>query len=131
MTAGVRGFESLEEQVFAEYTAEPRPAFTPSTPGVIPPRPTTPVVRTLEARHGARPGPAHVLMTGFAMDNTSDPERLKLRTNLITNPIAGWWREVGKGRLVYLSVGASPAAMNHPSMQRLYENAFRWLGREP
>lgn len=107
ITAGVRDFEILEEQVFPAYAVDPP---TPSRGPLI--------------------GPAHVLMTGFAMDNSSDPERLKLRTNVITNPVAGWWQEVGKGRMCYFAIGNTTAAMNNPMMQRLYENALRWLGRE-
>jgi type 1 glutamine amidotransferase len=117
ITAGVRDFEILEEQVFPAYTVD-----SPTPGGSTPPAPA--------GRGGRRGGPAHVLMTGFAMDNSSDPERLKLRTNVITNPSAGWWQEVGKGRMCYFAIGNTTAGMNNPMMQRLYENALRWLGRE-
>lgn len=40
---------------------------------------------------------------------------------------AGWWREIGKGRFVYLSPGHTPEALGHPMMQRLMRNSMRWL----
>jgi type 1 glutamine amidotransferase len=40
---------------------------------------------------------------------------------------AGWWREVGEGRFVYLSPGHTPEALAHPMMQRLVRNAMRWI----
>ena len=42
---------------------------------------------------------------------------------------AGWWREVGKGRLVYLSMGHTPEGLGHPMTQRLIRNALRWCLR--
>jgi type 1 glutamine amidotransferase len=42
---------------------------------------------------------------------------------------AGWWREVGKGRLVYLSPGHTPEGLGHPMTQRLIRNAIRWCLR--
>jgi type 1 glutamine amidotransferase len=132
LTAGMRDFEILEEQVFPTYNVD-----TPAPGGPPPAQPGAPqggaglaVTPASPVRAVPRSGPAHALITGFAMDNTVDPERLKLRTNVITNPIAGWWQEVGKGRMVYLSIGSTTAAMNNPMVQKMYENAFRWLGRE-
>lgn len=121
LNSGIRDFEIRERQIFPVYAVDP-PAQSQQPPAAAPAGPNVRRVR--------RPGPAHVLVTGFAMDNTVDPERLKLRTNAIDNPIAGWWQEVGKGRSVYLSIGGAAAVMNHPTMQRMYENAFVWLGRE-
>ena len=40
---------------------------------------------------------------------------------------AGWWREVGEGRFVYLSPEHTPEALAHPMMQRLVRNAMRWI----
>jgi uncharacterized protein len=42
---------------------------------------------------------------------------------------AGWWREMGKGRLVYLSMGHTPDGLQHPMTQRLIRNAMRWCLR--
>jgi type 1 glutamine amidotransferase len=42
---------------------------------------------------------------------------------------AGWWREVGNGRFVYLAPGHTPEALGHPMMQRLVRNSIRWLTR--
>jgi type 1 glutamine amidotransferase len=39
---------------------------------------------------------------------------------------AGWWREMGKGRLVYLSMGHTPDGFQHPMTQRLVRNSMRW-----
>jgi type 1 glutamine amidotransferase len=40
---------------------------------------------------------------------------------------AGWWREMGKGRFVYLAPGHTPEALGHPMMQRLIRNSLNWL----
>ena len=60
-----------------------------------------------------------------------DKEHLLLRTMAKDNLAAagGWWREMGKGRFVYLSPGHTPEALNHPMMQRLIRNAARWVLR--
>ncbi len=42
---------------------------------------------------------------------------------------AGWWRELGRGRFVYLAPGHTPDAIGHPMMQRLIRNSIRWLTR--
>ena len=42
---------------------------------------------------------------------------------------AGWWRELGRGRFVYLAPGHTPDAIGHPMMQRLIRNSSRWLTR--
>lgn len=39
----------------------------------------------------------------------------------------GWWREMGKGRFVYLAPGHTPEALGHPMMQRLIRNSLNWL----
>jgi type 1 glutamine amidotransferase len=59
----------------------------------------------------------HLLMRSIARDNLESQ--------------AGWWREMGKGRLVYLAPGHTPEALNHPMMQRLIRNSMRWLLRQP
>lgn len=43
---------------------------------------------------------------------------------------AGWWNEIGKGRMCYLSPGHTAEAINHPMTQRLLRNAMSWLVRE-
>lgn len=60
-----------------------------------------------------------------------DKEHLLLRTIAKDNLAAagGWWREMGKGRFVYLSPGHTPEALNHPMMQKLIRNSARWLLR--
>ena len=57
----------------------------------------------------------HLLLRSIARDNTAAP--------------AGWWREMGKGRLCYLAPGHTPDALGHPMMQRLLRNAMRWCLR--
>lgn len=114
LTSGVQDFEILEDQIFPNYLIDQ----------------DVPHGGWGSGRGGGQAGPPHGLMTGFAMDNTSDPERLKLRTNIITNPIAGWWREIGKGRVCYLAPGDNFATMNNPMMQKLYTNALVWLARQ-
>ncbi len=60
-----------------------------------------------------------------------DREHQLLRTIAPDNSeaVGGWWREVGKGRLVYMSPGHTPEALNHPMMQRLMRNAMNWCLR--
>jgi type 1 glutamine amidotransferase len=60
-----------------------------------------------------------------------DQEHLLLRSISRANKAAaaGWWREVGKGRLCYLAPGHTPEALGHPMMQRLLRNAMRWCLR--
>lgn len=57
----------------------------------------------------------HLLMRNINPGNESAP--------------AGWWRELGKGRFVYLAPGHTPQALGHPMMQRLIRNSVRWLLR--
>lgn len=40
--------------------------------------------------------------------------------------LAGWAKEIGKGRLVYLQPGDGPGAYENPDYRRLVENAIRW-----
>ncbi len=58
-------------------------------------------------------------------------EHLLLRSMSRGNDMApaGWWREAGRGRFVYLAPGHTPEALGHPMMQRLIRNSFRWLLR--
>lgn len=60
-----------------------------------------------------------------------DREHLLLRNISKANQAApaGWWREFGQGRFVYLAPGHTPEALNHPMMQRLIRNSARWLLR--
>lgn len=60
-----------------------------------------------------------------------DREQLLLRNISRGNKSApaGWWRELGKGRFVYLAPGHTPEALNHPMTERLIRNAIRWLLR--
>jgi len=55
----------------------------------------------------------HLLLRNISKGNQSAP--------------AGWWREFGEGRFVYLAPGHTPEALNHPMMQRLIRNSVRWL----
>ena len=60
-----------------------------------------------------------------------DREHMFLRTIAPDNLAApgGWWRDMGKGRFVYMSPGHTPEALGHPMMQRLIRNSMRWLLR--
>ena len=42
---------------------------------------------------------------------------------------AGWWQEVGKGRMVYLAPGHTPQGLGHVMTQRLIRNSIRWCLR--
>ncbi len=57
-----------------------------------------------------------------------DREHLLLRSISGSNQesAAGWWQEVGKGRVVYLSQGHTPEGLNHAMTQHLIRNAMRW-----
>ncbi|MBI3278348.1 MAG: ThuA domain-containing protein [Acidobacteria bacterium] len=55
----------------------------------------------------------HLLLRSIARDNLAAP--------------AGWWRDMGKGRFVYLAPGHTSDALGHPMMQRLIRNALRWI----
>jgi hypothetical protein len=58
-------------------------------------------------------------------------EHLLLRSISRSNQeaAAGWWQEVGKGRMVYLSPGHTPEGLNHPMTQQLIRNAVHWCLR--
>ena len=60
-----------------------------------------------------------------------DREHLLLRNISRANDSApaGWWRELGEGRFVYLAPGHTPEALGHPMMQRLIRNSIHWLLR--
>jgi len=62
-------------------------------------------------------GPENVLLRAMAPDNSES--------------VAGWWRESGKGRMCFLSLGHGPEALNHPMVQRLLRNAINWTLRLP
>ena len=57
-----------------------------------------------------------------------DREHLLLRSISKSNQeaAAGWWREIGKGRMVYLSQGHTTEGLNHPMTQHLVRNAIHW-----
>ncbi len=59
------------------------------------------------------------------------PDHELLRTNSPVDGVAsgGWWREMGEGRLAYLSIGHTVEALDHPMTQRLLCNAVRWCLR--
>lgn len=57
----------------------------------------------------------HLLLRNISRGNKSAP--------------AGWWRELGEGRFVYLSPGHTPEALGHSMTQRLIRNSLRWLLR--
>ena len=57
----------------------------------------------------------HLLMRNISVGNKSAP--------------AGWWRELGRGRFVYLAPGHTPEALGHRMMERLVRNSIRWLTR--
>jgi len=55
----------------------------------------------------------HLLLRSIAPDNLQSE--------------AGWFRDVGQGRLAYLAPGHTPEALGHPMMQRLIRNSLNWL----
>ena len=61
-----------------------------------------------------------------------DPEDLLMRNISDANAAApaGWAREIGKGRFVYLAPGHTPEALGHPMMQRLIRNSVNWLTKQ-
>ncbi len=61
-----------------------------------------------------------------------EPDQLLLRNISDANKSApaGWWREIGKGRFVYLAPGHTPEAIGHPMMVKLLRNSVRWLTRQ-
>jgi type 1 glutamine amidotransferase len=61
-----------------------------------------------------------------------DQDHLLLRSVAPDNQqaAAGWWQEIGKGRMCYLSPGHTKEAIGHPMVQRLLRNAVRWLLRQ-
>jgi type 1 glutamine amidotransferase len=132
LLAGIQDFEVMsEEQNFLDYKIDPPAAGRGAQGGTgaaaVPGAPgAAPASGRVERGSNRSAGP-HVLMTGFAGDNSNDPERAALGNNGVTNPIAGWWNEIGRGRMVYISPGYTAAVMNHPTMQRIYENAVRWV----
>ena len=58
-----------------------------------------------------------------------DHELLRSISSASEEAAAGWWQDVGKGRMVYLSMGHTPEALHHPMTQRLLRNAVRWCTR--
>ena len=56
------------------------------------------------------------------------PEHELLRTVSANGEEApgGWWRESGRGRMVYLSMGHTPESFAHVMTKRLLSNAIRW-----
>jgi len=59
--------------------------------------------------------PKFQLLRSIARDNQAAP--------------AGWFREMGKGRLVYLAMGHTPEGLRNEMTQRLIRNAVRWCLR--
>ena len=60
-------------------------------------------------------GRENVLLRHIAPDNSES--------------VGGWWRESGKGRMCFFSIGHSPEAIGHPMYQRLLRNAINWTLR--
>ncbi len=118
ITKGVEDFEVVDEHHFVSYLFEPAP------PGIGPEGPLQTSFWT---------GAPHVLFESDSVDNTIDPELARygaFAKNGVTSLIGGWWREEGKGRMVFFAPGHTAEVMNHPMMQRLYQNALKWLARE-
>ncbi|MFN8008586.1 MAG: ThuA domain-containing protein [Terriglobia bacterium] len=61
-----------------------------------------------------------------------DREHLLLRSISKNNQeaAAGWWQEIGRGRMVYLAPGHTSEGLNHSMTQRLIRNAIRWCVKE-
>lgn len=55
----------------------------------------------------------HLLLRSISPENLESP--------------AGWWREQGKGRFVYLAPGHTQDALSNPMMQLLIRNSVNWL----
>jgi len=134
--SGIVGFEVFDEELFVRYDVDPPPPPAPPRPGQ--PAPTEAALaaqaaqRALVARAtNFRPpaGAAHALFSSYGMSNGTDMERLYMGNGGVTQTAAGWWQEIGKGRTCYLSPGHTEEVMNHPTMQRMYLNAVRWLVR--
>jgi type 1 glutamine amidotransferase len=129
--AGVQDFEIYDEHHYVRYDVDPMPAGQRGPARLSdqeqagPPRYSLADLRSAFNTRGA-----HVLLTGYAMDNEMDSARALLGDNGVSQLVAGWWQEIGKGRMVFFSPGHTAEVMNHPMMQRLYQNAVRWLVRE-
>jgi type 1 glutamine amidotransferase len=63
-------------------------------------------------------------MVKYFLDREHELLRSIARDNKAAS--AGWWQEVGKGRMAYLSMGHTPEGLGHPMTQRLIRNAMRW-----
>jgi type 1 glutamine amidotransferase len=57
-------------------------------------------------------GPEHELLRSISADGEE--------------AAAGWWQEIGQGRMAYLSMGHTPESLEHPMTKRLLGNAVRW-----
>ena len=118
ITAGVQDFEVVDEHHFVSYMFEPQP------PGTGPAGPWQTSFWT---------GAPQVLFETIAVDNSMDPDRAQygdFARNNQTHLIGGWSRDVGKGRMVFFSPGHMAEVMDHPMMQKLYQNALQWLARQ-
>ena len=134
--SGIMDFEIFDEQLFVRYNVDPpaaagrrgQAAQSAPAPQAVPGAP-----RDLAGRGPLlyRPSAAtvHVLFSGYAMDNGTDLERTVLGNGGVTEVVAGWWQEIGKGRMCYLAPGHTSEIMNHPTMQHIYQNAVKWLVR--
>jgi type 1 glutamine amidotransferase len=131
VTAGVQDFEIYDEHHFVRYDVDPvaggSGALAAALSAVAGRAPGYSAADLQSARSVGAP---HVLLNGEAMDNSMDELRVILGEGGVSRAIAGWWREIGKGRVVFFSPGHTAEVMRHPMMQRLYQNAVRWLAKQ-
>ncbi len=115
---GIEDFQIVDEHHFVTYNFEEAPE------GIGPEGPLKTAFWT---------SAPHVLFQSDSIDNTVDPELSNYASfakNGVTPLIGGWWREVGKGRMIFYAPGHMAEVMYHPMMQKLYRNALTWLARE-
>jgi type 1 glutamine amidotransferase len=128
ITAGIQDFEIYDEHHFVRFDVDPRPSgATAPMPAVGGRVPSYSMADLQSARNVNAP---HVLLNGEAMNNSMDELRFVFGEGGVSRAIAGWWQEVGKGRVVFFSPGHTAETMRNPNMQRLYRNAVRWLAKQ-
>ena len=131
VTAGVQDFEIYDEHHFVRYDVDSRPAGRGGPAAQLPPvGGRVPSYSAADFSSARNVNGAHVLLRGDGMDNSMDELRVAFGEGGISTAIAGWWQEIGKGRVVFFSPGHTAEVMRHPMMQRLYRNAARWLVKQ-
>jgi type 1 glutamine amidotransferase len=78
--------------------------------------------------------PDHPLVTGVAPFDVVDELRegefqrdaIEVVASAEGHPVV-YWRQVGRGRVVYCSLGHDRRSLAHPSYLRLVSNAVDWL----